>query len=554
MLANPQDGSLSPFFIPVLIFGEVVGLKINVFLAHLIGALGMYYLARRMLRYNYLGALFSTFVFSLGGNAHRLLIRGQDYICSIYSLLAPLFFAFFLKSKDDKKNIFYAVFVLTVIASQAGIYAAPVVLLTFLFALLAVFQFKDKQFVFELIYLRNFFIICFFSFLLGAVKNFPMLGLLQANPRVMDNYNPFWGPLIPNIYKAFLAHQSNFTSSGQHWNYFYLGYVPVIFALASFLFFLRKTFRLFILLALFGLFAFSAHSKIDLFAILWQLPVFHSIEAPTRYFVPIVVFIIAVSAGRFVSEASQFFQDHGSIKYRTVPVFFALVLIFTTWDLFISNSTKEVSFPEAVPKYSQQTQFFSVKNSKAGDKVSPLIARNMFLIRSWEWTLPSQYELMLQNIGKINWQGNIHLKESARPKYYIAWNGKESFGPDNFTWQINPDYKGEIYFLNNSHNKAEFQYFSPNTIVAEVNIIEPDTLIINQNYDKSWRSNIAKPIDFNGLLSVNLEEKGVYLIKFIYVPWSVYLGLNVSLITLIFIICYLGGGVNKNQSDDNRIK
>ena len=178
----------------------------------------------------------------------------------------------------------------------------------------------------------------------------------------------------------------------------------------------------------------------------------------------------------------------------------------------------------------------------------------MFLIRSWEWTLPSQYELMLSNIGKINWHGNIHLKESAKPKYYIAWNGNESFGPDNFTWHLNPDYKGEIYFLNNFHNKAEFRYFSPNTIVAEVNIFKPDTLIINQNYDKSWRSNIDKPINYNGLLALNLEKSGEYAVKFIYVPLSFYLGLNVSLIALIFIICYLGGGAHKNQPDENRLK
>jgi hypothetical protein len=344
----------------------------------------------------------------------------------------------------------------------------------------------------------------------------------------MNDYNPFWG----NLYDAFLKHKSSFTSAGKHWSYFYLGYVPVIFALGSLLIYWKKTLRLFILLILFMFFGFSAHKRFDLFATLWQFPVFHSIEAPTRYFAPLIVFIIAVSAG-------QIFLIQERFKKKFITLIFVLVLAFTACDLFFTNSTKEVSFPEAVPKYSKQAQFFSVKNSKAGDKVSPLIAKDMFSIRSWEWTMPSQYELMLRNIGKINWYGNIHLEEYAIPKFYIDWNGSVSFNPDNYTWHLNPDYRGEIYFLNSRNNKAEFSYFSPNSIVAEVKVLEPDTLILNQNYDKYWRSNIAKPVNYNGLLAINLTEEGEYPVKFIYVPLSFYLGLNVSLITFMFIIGYL---------------
>lgn len=522
LLANPQDGSLNPFLLPVLIFGEVIGLKINILLAHLIGALGMFYLTRYVLRYNYLGALFSTFVFCLGGHMHRIMILGQEYISLFFSFFTPLLLAFFIRSKEQKKYLVYSIFLLTVITSQAGLYCLPVILFIFLYSCMQT----------KFIYLKNFFLICFFSFLLGAAKNFPMLELLGASPRLMDNYNPFWGTLPYNLYKAFLARQVNFSGPGEHWNYFYLGYIPLAFTLASFLFFWKKTLRLCILLVLFAFFSFSAHRKIDLFALLWQLPLFHSIEAPTRYFVPLVVFIIALGSG-------QFFLIKERFSKRFITLILILLLVFTVQDLFFTNNTKEISFPEAVPKYQKEAQFFSVKNSKPGNKISPLIARNMFLIRSWEWTLPSQYELMQRNIGKINWYGNIHLKEAAEPKYYIDWNGRESLGPENSSWRLNPDYRGEIYFLNNPDNKAEFSYFSPNAMTAKVNCIEPDILVINQNCDAHWRSNIIKPFDYNGLLAVNLTRTGEYQVKFIYLPLSFYLGLNVSLITFMFIIGFL---------------
>lgn len=65
-------------------------------------------------------------------------------------------------------------------------------------------------------------------------------------------------------------------------------------------------------------------------------------------------------------------------------------------------------------------------------------------------------------------------------------------------------------------------------------------LIINQNYDKSWRSDSAKPLSRNGLLAVNLDKTGEYLVSFNYVPISFYAGLGVSMVTLVLMIYYLG--------------
>lgn len=532
LVANPQDGSLNPFFIPIFIFGEVIGLKINVFLVHLIGALGMYYLTRYVLKYNRWGALFSSLVFCLGGHSHRLLIRGQDYIPTSYYFFIPLALALFIKTKEHKRYLIFTAFIFTIIITQAGLYTAPILLFIFLFSCLEATKFKDRKFVFEPFYIRSFFIIILFTLLLAAVKIFPMLELLKQNPRYMDSYNPFWGPLLPNIYKAFLVHQRKFPFTGQHWNYFYLGYLPIIFSFISFLIYWQKTKRYFILLIIFILLSFSAHTHLDLFRLLWQLPLFHSIEAPTRYFVSLVIFIIALTSG-------SVFLIRQKLKAKFITLVFILVTIFTTLDLFLTNSADEESFPLPVPKYNKQPYFFSVKNSRAGSRVSPLIPKRMFLTRSWEWTRPAQYELLLQNIGKINAYVNIHLSEYATPKYYIDWNGVDSFEAKNYIWHLNPDYKGEIYFLNKPNNKAEFQIFSPNKIIAKVTVFEPDTLIINQNYDKYWKSDLYTPRSYNGLLAVNLDKKGDYPVKFVYVPLSFYLGLGVSLITLLSIIYYL---------------
>lgn len=532
LIANPQDGFLNPFFIPVLIFGEVVGLKINVFLAHLIAALGMFYLARKVLKYNYTGALFSACVFCFGGHLHRLMIRGQDYISCFYNFFIPLSLAFFIKAKESKRYLIYTVFILVVIITQAGLYFIPILLFIFLFCCLETVKRENKKIIFETEYIKNFFIILSFVFLLSAVKTFLMIELLKQNTRSVDSYNPFWGPFWPNVYKSIFVHQRNFSSAGMHWSYFYLGYLPVILSGAAFLIYWKKNLRYLVLLAVFTLLSFGAHTRLDLFKFLWRLPIFHSIEAPVRYFVPSVIFIIAVTSG-------SIFLLKEKIKLKLVNMIFISVLTFTAADLIITNGAKDESFPLAVPKYAQQEPFFQVRNLRAVGRVSPFIPKNMFRTRIWEWSRPSQYELMLQNTGKINWYGNIHLGEYVTPKYFVDWDGVESLDIKNYSWHLNPDYKGELYYLNNANNKAEYVYFSPCKIIVKADLTEPDTLVINQNYDKYWKAGQGISINYKGLLAIDLKKKGQYLIEFNYRPLNFYLGLSVSLATLFFLLWIL---------------
>ena len=55
---------------------------------------------------------------------------------------------------------------------------------------------------------------------------------------------------------------------------------------------------------------------------------------------------------------------------------------------------------------------------------------------------------------------------------------------------------------------------------------------------KKYITNLGRSISRGGLLAINLDKKGDYLVKFTYVPISFYTGLVVSLITLIFMIYY----------------
>ncbi len=535
LFANPQDGAFNPFIIPVLVFGEVIGIKVNVLLAHLAAALGMYYLTRVVLKYHAAGAFFAALVFCLGGHMHRIMVRGQEYISLFYFFFLPLVLALFIKGRSDKRARVCAVFVLTVMASQAGLYFVPMALFLFLFALMEVFNRGQGRLSVSLSPLKDLFVIFLFVFLLGAVKFFPMLELLAGSPRVMESYNPFWFLSWSFLTRAFFVHQGHFQFEGQHWGYFYLGVVPVLLALSSFLLFWRRTYKYFVLLVIFSLLTFAGHTRLDFFRFLQPLPLFNSIEAPARYFAPLIILCVALAAGQIFSVLDRF-------KSRWASFLVVALLALTAVDLAVTNSAEQDPFLVPVAPVSHSGPFFQVKNASPARNVSPLIPKRMFLTRTWEWTRPTQYELMRQNIGKINWYGNIHRGEYAAPKYFIDWNGIDSSSPGNYTWRLNPAYRGEIYFLRDAANQATFLSFTPLRMDILAQVTHPDTLVINQNFDKYWISSLARPLNKDGLLSLAFERPGSYRVRLTYVPWPFYFGALVSVLTLFSLLYYLKAG------------
>lgn len=153
------------------------------------------------------------------------------------------------------------------------------------------------------------------------------------------------------VHPRFPTQQINLSLLGLNWHYFYLGYIPIIFSTLAFLIDWRKTRSLFILLIIFSLLSFGAHTRLDLFKVLWQLPFFHSIEAPERYFIHLLIFIIALLSGRF-------FLIRQKLKGRLVNLIFISVIIFTIVDLFFTNGGNGKSFYVPLPKYTKQVPFF----------------------------------------------------------------------------------------------------------------------------------------------------------------------------------------------------
>ena len=82
LLANPQSRLLSPSFLLILLFGEVVGIKIDIWLHLVVGLLGTYALARHY-QLSSPFAMMASFVFMLSSMYALNLTVGMTWFLSV---------------------------------------------------------------------------------------------------------------------------------------------------------------------------------------------------------------------------------------------------------------------------------------------------------------------------------------------------------------------------------------------------------------------------------------------------------------------------------------
>ena len=532
----PYDISLSPLMLIVLVFGAIEGTKITIFLMALCGALSVFYLTRYLLRYNLLGSFFSSavFLFCSWGPCQYL----ESNYEKLYFYLLPLLLVLFIKSIKDKKFIFIASVVLSVVVLSAGGIIIPIAIFLFLFACLNAIQIeKPRKITINIRYPAVFVLIILITVFISMAKILPMQQLLSNKDikfihfSYENNYSKICEAMIaqqrdvnPEKLYGWLFRTDSYVVGIPPDDYvqMYFGYIPVILAVLSFIFYWKKIWRYSILLVISIILAFGPHSRLDLFKWLWHLhPYVHSIWRLDEYFTFQIFFIIAVATGRFFSVLDV--PRRRLLLWLLIPVMiFSLNNMFWPNRRFLENrihlrDRSEFSFKK---EFSQVT----IKNYVG-------------------WPEPyqiDQYYYLQSNIGLTDWLfGNLAIKTNIIPRYFVK-EGESQYLPSQFdkfkkTYRF---YRGEVFFLG-EESRAQLQYFSPNKIHVSAQLKNADTLIINQNYHESWRTNVGKIANHKGLLAVVLDGPGDYKIRLTYVPLEFYLGLAVSMVSLLLAYYFL---------------
>lgn len=138
LYAYPHDISLLlPFTIPILVFGELIGVKFNILLIYLLGIGGMFlYLKHRYPQHLFIPIFFS-FIYADSPRFTETLMSGN--FNELFAYMFPLLLFFYLKGQKTHINLLYALFISAIMAIFGKF--------TYFFMILLLFLFTVKDFL-----------------------------------------------------------------------------------------------------------------------------------------------------------------------------------------------------------------------------------------------------------------------------------------------------------------------------------------------------------------------------------------------------------------------
>ncbi|MBI4846221.1 MAG: YfhO family protein [Candidatus Omnitrophica bacterium] len=510
----PVELSCNLFSLFMLPMGVVRGLNFGWYILYFVGALSMFYLTRKVLKYNVYGATYSSIVFSMCGFfsfMQTLRLNTRE------TLLLPLLVVFLLKSKQDNRFIIFTSLVLSLFVNSLFFFPV-VVLFLFLVAVLNTFKKDNFLLIIEKRYLVIFTVSLIVALFLSAYKLLPIMELLKVDRRV---YELAYNKAIVGANTFSLLARHMFIPENSNVGTMYLGFLPVLLCLFSVILYFKHVKKWFIILVIFIIITFGPNSFFDLNYLLWHLPILKSIREISKYYSLITVFLISLICGRFFPVISRLKKG----KSRSVlPV---IIILITFIDLLSSN-----------------IGYFNIYNTdlilrKPRNYVAHVKAINVH--KGDEGGIePLRLSLYLNGFGLINAQYHNSIKyfkdTFVTPKYFVMPEYVFIAPSTKVFVLLNPAYRAEAYFFNEK-NRVDYFSITPGSIDIKANISEPDTIIINQKYSKGWKSEYGETFNSNGLLAVKMAKIGEQSIRLKYIPGFFYRGIVISVLTLLAICC-----------------
>ncbi|MCK4994133.1 MAG: hypothetical protein KAS13_03705 [Candidatus Omnitrophica bacterium] len=506
--------SFNPFSILILAFGVVKGINLHYYLMYILGALSMFYLTRIVLKFDLFGAIYSSLVFSMCGLFPMMQIKG--FSSARETLLLPLLTAFFLKTIYSNRYILPTALLLGFFLCT-GLYFPIMVLFLFILVILNSFQKESDGFSINKRYLVVFFTVLISSLCLAAFKLFLIIEFLSVESGSSGH------PYLQSIEKAntFVLLMKHLTSTRD--STMYVGWLPLWLSFLSITILFKKMKNWLIILLMFCVFSLGSNSFIDLHYLLWRLPIFNAIDELEKYYALIIMFTISLLAGGFFTIINKSLS-----KVKGVVLSIGLIF-FTFLNLLITNGPYFNEFRGDLALRNKDNGFCQAKmiNYQEGDD-SGMPALGLSLYLNDMGVINQRYDRYFQKLEN----------ENISPKYFIM-PGYVFLSPSTKLIVIsNPDYKGEVYFTQ-KENKAELLSITQNHIKISVHLKSKDRLIINQNYLNWWKSKASSVENYNGLLSLSLDKLGDYEIKLYFFPLNFYVGLGISIISMMFFVFVL---------------
>lgn len=513
LLAHPHSSFLSPFYLLVLFFGPIIGIKLQILLFVIIGLSGMFSLLKH-LSIKEIPAYIASSVFMLSSIYSLHLTEG--HVEWLGMALVPWLFLNYLKGTEKRKYLYIGILLLALmmLGGSVDVTAIAVLFLT----IYALIRFLIER---RISWVKNINVIFLGAFLVSSIKLIPMIDFLSDYPRKIDSSENISPLLLPSV---LLDRNQGYLYSLTKWNYpdkgtrikndlaidygwheygAYVGIVPLLLFGAGIFLNLKRQLPLFLTGAIFLMLSLGRGSPIDLWKIFHTFPIYNSLHVPSRF---IVIFIFAFSV--FVGLGLSRIQEMLCRQQKRWSVLILALGLFILYDLCsVSGHILKQAFTVKPANIEENVEF---KQRYTTVNFYPEISRS------------SLYPAFLSNSGIIDAYEVINVAKG------------------NVLAADNQEYRGEAYLVN-QRGSCKITSFSPNKISVSVNVNAPDILAINQNYYKGWRVKGAKDNNlksFIGLISTQVDSS-VREVVFYYLPSSFIIGSIISGVSLLFTAIFL---------------
>lgn len=516
MLASPELSFLSPAYIFVLLFGEVVGVKLIIVLFTVLGMWGMYFLSRT-LGLGRLSSLLPPVVYIMSSWYALRVTEGHSGFLPF--ALLPFVVAFYVKSIEERSirclilsALFWAWMILA-----GGVYPTTVTAIFLFF--FSIFNAVSKRSIRPLV---SVFIIGVMTLSFSAVKSLPQYEFISYFPRKTSAVQYNSGTILKDslfkrdqrvtaqageFYKGAGEDEKEYLRSfwkGERpWGWQEYGAFVGVAAFALFVAgfaFIRRMWVWLSLSVISLLLSMGDFAPVNIWAYLRKLPVFGSLHGPSRI-MPIFIFSLSVVGGYALSRL-----EGKSEKWRLArPAVIAVIVLVFIEMITVARPVLKDAFTE--PPFN----------------LTPNAGFTQIVVADPTRT---NYPNFLKNIGVAN------CYESMHPPTAVSPYGDEA-------GRLNPYYTGEAY-LAGKGGSVVIRKFSPNEVVVEADSPTDDVVVLNQNFFKGWRAEGAAGAaeSHNGLVSARVTA-GKSTVRFYYSPTSFRIGLAISAVSLLAALAFL---------------